>query len=40
MLENEIDDDDDIINPFNTISKLDDDTNFELNEYQEDTKAG
>jgi hypothetical protein len=37
MVENDIDDDDDITNPFNTISKPDDDTDVELNEG-EDTK--
>jgi hypothetical protein len=39
MLENDIDDDDDIINPFNIISEPDDDTNVELDE-EEDTKEG
>jgi hypothetical protein len=32
MLENDIDDHDDIINPFNIISELDDDTNVEFDE--------
>ena len=38
MLENGIDDDDDIINPFKTISEPDDDIYFELNEEDQDTK--
>jgi hypothetical protein len=36
MLENDIDDDD-IVNPFNTVSEPDDDTYVEFDE-QEDTK--
>jgi hypothetical protein len=36
MLKNDIDDDDDIINPFKTVSKPDDDTNFKFDE-EEDT---
>jgi hypothetical protein len=36
MLENDIDDDDDIINPFNIISEPYDDTDVEFNvEYQD-----
>ena len=34
MLENDIDDDDDIVNPFNTISELDDDTDVEFDEEE------
>ena len=37
MLKNDIDDDHDIIIPFNTLSQLDDDTNVKLDE-EEDTK--
>ena len=37
MLENDIDDDDDIVNPFNTIYEPDDDTNVEFDE-EEDKK--
>jgi hypothetical protein len=37
MLENDIDDDDDIVNPFNTVSEPDDDTDVEFDE-EEDTK--
>jgi hypothetical protein len=37
MIKNEIDDDDDIVNPFNTVSELDDDIDVELDE-EEDTK--
>jgi hypothetical protein len=40
MLENDIDDDDDIINPFNIVSEPDDDTDVELDEDQEDTEEG
>jgi hypothetical protein len=36
MLENDIYDNDDIINPFNIVSELDDDTDVEFNE-EEDT---
>ena len=36
MLENDIDDDDDIINYFNIVSKLDDDTDVEFNEEDQD----
>jgi hypothetical protein len=36
MLENDIDDDDDIINPFNIISEPDDDTYIEFDEEDED----
>jgi hypothetical protein len=38
MIENEIDDDDDIVNPFNIVSKLDDDTDVEFNEEYQDTE--
>jgi hypothetical protein len=38
MLQNHIDDDDDIVNPFNTVYELDDDTNVEFNEEDQDTK--
>jgi hypothetical protein len=40
MLENDIDDDDDIINPFNIVSKLDVDTDVELDDQEEDTEEG
>jgi hypothetical protein len=33
MLENDINDDDDIINPLNNISELDDDIDVELDEH-------
>jgi hypothetical protein len=36
MLENDIDDDDDIINPFSIIFELDVDTNVELDDQEED----
>jgi hypothetical protein len=36
MLENDIDDDDDIINPFNIISEPDDDTYIEFHEEDQD----
>ena len=36
MLENDIDDDDDIVNPFNTVSELDDDIYVDFDE-EEDT---
>ena len=36
MLENDIDDDVDIINPFNIVSELDDDTNVEFDEEDQD----
>jgi hypothetical protein len=36
MLENDIDDDDDIINPFNIVSELDDDTDVEFDEEDQD----
>ena len=36
MLENDIDDDDDIINPFNIVSKPDDDTYVEFDEEYQD----
>ena len=32
MLKNDIDEYDDIVNPFNTVSEPDDDTNIELDE--------
>jgi hypothetical protein len=38
MLENDIDDDDDIVNPFNTISEPDDDTDVEFDEEDQDTE--
>jgi hypothetical protein len=38
MLENDIDDDDDIINPFNNVSEPDVDTDIELDDQEEDTK--
>ena len=37
MLKTHSDDDDDIVNPFNTLYELDDDTYVDLNE-EEDTK--
>jgi hypothetical protein len=37
MIENDIDDDDDIVNPFNIVSEPDVDTNFEFDE-EEDTE--
>ena len=40
MLENDIDDDDDIINPFNNVSKLDVDTDIELDDQEEETEEG
>jgi hypothetical protein len=40
MLENDIDDDDDIINPFNIVSKPNVDTDVELDDQEEDTKEG
>ena len=36
MLENDIDGDDDIINPFNIISEPDDDTDVEFDEEDQD----
>jgi hypothetical protein len=36
MLENDIDDDDDIINPFNIVLEPDDDTNFQFDEEDKD----
>jgi hypothetical protein len=36
MLENDIDYDDDIINPFNIVLEPDDDTDVELNEEDQD----
>jgi hypothetical protein len=36
MLENDIDDDDDIINPFNIVSEPDDDTDVEFDEEDQD----
>jgi hypothetical protein len=36
-LKNDIDDGDDIVNPFKTISKTDDDTNVEFDEEDQDT---
>jgi hypothetical protein len=38
MLENDIDDDDDIINPFNIVYEPDDDTDVEFDEEDQDTK--
>jgi hypothetical protein len=38
MLENDIDDDDDIVNPFNTVSDLDYDTYVEFDEEDQDTE--
>jgi hypothetical protein len=40
MLENEIDDDDDIINPFNIVSKPYVDTDVKLDDQEEDTEEG
>jgi hypothetical protein len=40
MLENDIDDDDDIINPFNIVSEPDVDTDVELDDQEEDTEEG
>jgi hypothetical protein len=40
MLENDIDDDDDIINPFNIFSEPDVDTDVELDDQEEDTEEG
>ena len=40
MLENDIDDYDDIINPFNIVSKQDVDTDAELDDQEEDTEEG
>jgi hypothetical protein len=40
MLENDIDDDDDIINPFNIVSELDVDIDIELDDQEEDTEEG
>jgi hypothetical protein len=37
MLENDIDDNDDIINPFNIVSELDVDTNVKLDDEENDT---
>ena len=39
MLKNDIDDDDDIVNPFNTIFESNGDRNVELDE-EEDTEEG
>jgi hypothetical protein len=36
MLENDIDDNDDIINPFNIVLELDDDTDVEFDEEDQD----
>jgi hypothetical protein len=38
MLENDIDNDDDIINPFKIFSELDDDTDVDFDEEDQDTK--
>jgi hypothetical protein len=38
MLKNDIDDDDDIINPFNSVYEPDVDTNIELDDQEEYTK--
>jgi hypothetical protein len=38
MLENDIDDDDDIINPFNIVSEPDDDTYVDFDEEDQDTR--
>jgi hypothetical protein len=35
MLKNDIDDDDDIVNPFNIISELNDDTHVEFDEEED-----
>jgi hypothetical protein len=40
MLENDIDEDDDIINPFNIVSKSNVDIDFELDDQEEDTEDG
>jgi hypothetical protein len=40
MLENDIDDDDDIINPFNSVSEPDADTDIELDDQEEHTEEG
>ena len=40
MLENDIDDDDDIINPFNIVYEPDVDTDVELDDQEEDTEEG
>jgi hypothetical protein len=40
MLENDIDDDDDIINPFNIVSEPDVDTDVELDDQEEDIEEG
>ena len=40
MLENDIDGDDDIINPFNIVSEPDVDTYVELDDQEEDTEEG
>jgi hypothetical protein len=38
MLENDIDDDDDIINPFNIISEPNDDIDVEFDQEDQDTE--
>jgi hypothetical protein len=40
MLENDIDDDHDIINPFKKKSELDSVTDIELDDQEEDTEEG
>ena len=40
MLENDIDDDDDIINPLNIVSEPDADIDVELDDQEEDTEEG
>jgi hypothetical protein len=40
MLENDIDDNDDIINPFNIVSQPDDDTYVKFDEEYQDTEYG
>jgi hypothetical protein len=40
MLENDIDDDDDIINPFNIVSKPDDDTDVKFDEDYQYRESG
>jgi hypothetical protein len=40
MIENDINDDDDIINPFNIVSESDVDTYVELDDKEEDTEEG
>jgi hypothetical protein len=40
MLENDIDDDNDIINHFNSVSELDVDTDIELDDQEEHTEEG